>query len=350
MSLVDRLLKISKSNVHSSILSKKEERGYVCKSSIPAINIALSGDLNGGLDSGIFQIVGDSRCFKSCYGLSLMADFLNQNDDSYALFFDSEHGAGFEYFDMFNIDRDRVIHLPIENIEDLKIQCANYLKELTKDDKVFFFIDSIGLLPSIKEADDAVDGKIVADMTRARSLNSFFRVVSNPLVLKNIPMVIINHYYDTMAMFPEQIIKGGKNALLASNTIWIVTRSKIKEDKELSGWSFNIRVLKSRRVKENVKLSIDVLYQGGIDKTSGLLDIAKKSGHVDASKKGWYSKKSDANKSFRKTDLTFDWWTDILCDESFGDFVKSNYKLSGNNDCFIDVVNGDDTDDADGDV
>lgn len=330
MSLSDKLLRIAKDNKYSSILSKSDiSSDVLCTIGVPAINIALSGDINGGLHSGVLQIVGDSRCFKTCYGLILMGAYLEQNPDAMALFFDSEHGASFEYFDSFGIDKERVVHLPITDVEDLKIQCAQYLKEIERGEKVFFFIDSLGMLPSKKESEDAEDGKTVADMTRARAMNSFWRVITNPLNLKELPLIAINHYYDTMALYPEKIIKGGKGGFLASNDIWLVTRSKVKEGKELAGWNFNIKIMKSRKVKEDAKIPVTVLYDGGIDKTSGLLEIALVTGHVTSPKKGWYNRPGiDGETNCRRSSMDEDFWKPILEDGSFHKAIREMYLLS----------------------
>ena len=49
----------------SKLFSEKE----VIQTEIPAINIALSGDLDGGLRPGLTSIAGNSRHFK-CLGFS----------------------------------------------------------------------------------------------------------------------------------------------------------------------------------------------------------------------------------------------------------------------------------------
>lgn len=337
MALIDRLQGVAKKNKYASILSesKSANKGVVAPINIPILNVALSGDLNGGLYAGITQIVGDSRCFKTCYGLIMMAAYLEANPDGYALFFDSENGASFEYFDTFGIDKDRVIHLPVEDVEDLRIQCAQFLKDIEQDDKVFFFIDSVGLLPSRKESEDAEDGKTTADMTRARALNSFWRIVTIPLGLKNLPMVAINHYYETMALYPEKVIKGGKGGFLASNDIWLVTRSKVKDGKELTGWSFNVKIMKSRKVKEDAVIPVVVKYDGGIDHYSGLLEVGRATGFIEMPSKGWYVRKNiEDSKRWRRAEMDGEFWKPLLEDQNFVNAVKDLYSLSTGHSAF----------------
>lgn len=336
MSLSDKLLKVAKkSNKDSSVLSKSKilDKESQFKLDVPMLNVALSGHIDKGPNSGILQIVGDSRCFKTCYGLIMVKAYLDKNPEGNAVFFDSEQGAAFEYFDTFGIDKDRVIHCPIANVEDMKIQAAQMLEEIDKGDKVIFFVDSIGLLPSKKEAVDAAEGKEVADMTRARALNSFWRVVTNPIGLKDLFIVVINHYYDTIGgMYPEKVIKGGKGGFLASNDIWIVTRSKIKDGTDLAGWSFNIGIMKSRKVKENARIPIEVLYDGGINKYSGILEVARATGHVESPSKGWYSRTFiEDDKKWRKAEMDNDFFKSIVENEDFKKAVNKMYSLSSGN-------------------
>ena len=73
MSLLDKLKKNSKIDgadilSKSSLYSKKD----VCQTSVPMINVALSGSIDGGLTSGLTVLAGPSKHFKTSFGL-LMA-------------------------------------------------------------------------------------------------------------------------------------------------------------------------------------------------------------------------------------------------------------------------------------
>lgn len=330
MSLFDKLKKVAKNNPYASVLSESKvfDVDFVAKMGVPAINIALSGDINGGLKSGITQLVGDSRTFKTCFGLLMMAAYMNQNEDSYAILFDSEKGSSRQYFQTFGIDETRVLHVPIAYVEDLKIQINQFLNEMKRGDKVFMFVDSVGLLPSKKEVVDAVDGKDTTDMTRAKAVNSLFRTITMQIALLDIPLVVINHYYDTQEMYSQKVVKGGKGIFLASNEIWVISRSRLKDGKETAGWSFNINILKSRTVKENSVIPVEVYYDGGIAKYSGLLEIARTTGHVVSEKMGWYKRPSvEDDKNWRKAEMDDDFWAPVLADKSFAEAVTELYCL-----------------------
>lgn len=87
---------------------------------------------------------------------------------------------------------------------------------------------------------------------------------------------IISH--NTMEMFSKQVLSGGTGPYYSADTIWIITRAMEQEgsgtSKELVGYNFTINIEKSRFVREKSKLPITVLFEGGINKWSGLFDLA----------------------------------------------------------------------------
>lgn len=305
-------------------------------SRIPLINLMISGHFNGGISPGIHQLVGESRTFKTNFCLSLMRDFLDSDPEAIAIFIDSEFGAS-QYFEAFGIDANRVVHIPVETLEEMKFQTTQILEGLTEKDNVFFFIDSVSQIASKKEAENALTGNEAADMTRAREMNSFFRIITPKLQIRKIPLFAINSFYTSMSdKWADPTIKGGKQIFLSSDVILFVTRSKIKDEddeKKLAGWSFNYSALKSRYVKEKSKFSVLVTYDGGIDKNTGLFDLAKEAGYIKTEKVGWYTLNGvggyDSTKSWRKRELetTDGVWEELLNNKQFCDFCSSLFAL-----------------------
>jgi RecA/RadA recombinase len=196
MSLLDKLKKNSTVKetailANSKFFNKKD----MITTSVPAINIALSGKLTGGLTPGLTIFAGPSKHFKTSFSLLMAKSYLDKYPDAVLLFYDSEFGTPQAYFASFGIDTARVIHTPITDIEQLKFDCAQQIEGLGRDDRVIIIIDSVGNLASKKEVQDALDGKSVADMTRAKQLKSLFRIVTPHLTIKDIPMIVVNHTY-----------------------------------------------------------------------------------------------------------------------------------------------------------
>ena len=179
------------------------------QTSVPALNVALSGKLDGGLTPGLTVFAGPSKHFKTAFSLLLAKSYLDKYEDAVVLFYDSEFGTPQAYFDTFGIDTERVIHTPITDIEQLKHDVMSQMNGIERGDHVIVVIDSVGNLASKKEVEDALDGKSVADMTRAKQMKSLFRMVTPHLTIKDIPMVVVNHTYQTMEMFSKAVVSGG---------------------------------------------------------------------------------------------------------------------------------------------
>ena len=171
MSLMDKLRK-NTTIKDTSILheSKFFTTKDLIQTSVPALNVALSGKLDGGLTPGLTIFAGPSKHFKTAFSLLLAKAYLDKYDDAVVLFYDSEFGTPQAYFDTFKIDTNRVIHTPITDIEQLKHDVMSQMNGIERDDHVIVIVDSVGNLASKKEVEDALDGKSVADMSRAKQM------------------------------------------------------------------------------------------------------------------------------------------------------------------------------------
>ncbi len=270
----------------SIIFAKKD----MVPTKIPVINVALSGRLDGGMTPGLTVWAGPSKHFKTAFTLLMAKSYMDKYPDAALLFYDSEFGTPQSYFDSFGIDTSRVMHTPITDIEQIKFDVMQQMNELKRGDKVIIVVDSIGNLASKKEVEDALDGKSVGDMTRAKQLKSFFRMVTPHLTLKDIPMIVVNHIYMEQGMFPKAIVSGGTGIYYSAQNIYIVGRQQDKDGTDLVGYNFIINVEKSRYVREKSKIPVTVSFDGGISTWSGLLDMAIESGHVVKPSNGWYSR------------------------------------------------------------
>ena len=337
MSILDKIKKNSTIK-DTSILSQSKffTKKDMIPTSIPIINVALSGRLDGGLTPGLTMWAGPSKHFKTAFSLLMAKSYLDKYDDSVLLFYDSEFGTPQSYFESFNINTDRVVHTPITDVEQLKFDIMQQLTNIERNEHVIIVIDSIGNLASKKEVEDAMDQKAVADMSRAKQMKSLFRMVTPHLTMKDIPLVVVNHTYKEIGMFPKDIVGGGTGSYYSADNIFILGRQQEKDGSELAGYNFIINVEKSRYVKEKSKIPVSVSFDGGISKWSGLLDLALESGHVIKPSNGWYSKvnvetgKPEDKKYRLKETETKEFWIDILTNKQFYDFVKNKYAMSAN--------------------
>jgi hypothetical protein len=331
MSLKERLLKNSTIK-NTSVLTESKIYNQKDKitTSVPMINVALSGEVDGGLTPGLTMISGPSKHFKTGFSLLMLKAYQEKYPEGIVLFYDTEFGTPQSYFSTFDINMDNIVHTPLTNIEELKFDIMKQLDATERGDNLMIIIDSIGNIASKKEVDDALDGKSVADMSRAKQLKSLFRMVTPHLTLKDIPMIAINHTYKEQSLFPKDIVAGGTGGIYSSDTIWILGRQQDKEGKEIAGYHFVINVEKSRYVREKSRIPITISWENGINKWSGLLDIALASGHITKPKMGWYQV-LDNEKLYREKDLAMndDIWNQLLEDETFTGYIKKKYKIGG---------------------
>lgn len=296
---------------------------------LPILNIAFSGQLDGGLTPGLTILAGQSKSFKTMLGLYCMKAYFDKYEDAVCLFYDSEFGSTPKYLKTFGLNTERIIHIPVEHVEQLKFDLVKRLEQIQKGDKVFIFVDSLGNLASKKEVDDAVEEKSVADMSRAKSIRSFLRIITPHLTTKDLPCIIVNHVYQTMEMYSKTVIPGGTAVTYSANQIFVISKSvdKDKDTKELMGYTFTINIEKSRFVKETSKLPFYVSSSKGIYKWSGLFELALDGGFIKNPTKGWYS--VDGENKIRKDDIMSneEYWKSLVNDDKFQTYVSNKFSL-----------------------
>jgi hypothetical protein len=129
------------------------------------------------------------------------------------------------------------------------------------------------------------------------------------------------------------VVTHNTGLLYSANAAFIIGRQQEKDGKDLMGYNFIINVEKSRYVKEKSKIPIEVLFEGGISKWSGLMEMALEGGFVVKPKQGWYSKVNQEtgeieDKSWRmKKTYTKDFWGDIITTEKFNNFIEEKYQI-----------------------
>ena len=335
MSLMDKLKKNSTSKL-SSVLADSEffNDKDVITTKIPIMNVALSGKLDGGFQPGLTMFAGPSKHFKTAFSLLMAKSYMDKYSDAVLLFYDSEFGTPQAYFKSFGIDMNRVFHTPITDVEQLKFDIVSQLDNIERGEHVIIIVDSVGNLASKKEVEDALNEKSVADMSRAKALKSLFRIVTPHLTMKNLPMVVVNHTYKEISLFPKDIVGGGTGSYYSADNIYIIGRQQEKESGEVAGYNFIINVEKSRHVREKAKIPVTVLHEGGISRWSGLVDLALASGHVIKPSNGWYQRVNMEtgeieDKKFRLKDTeSKEFWMPVLTCPKFQKWVENKYMVA----------------------
>jgi hypothetical protein len=138
-------------------------------------------------------------------------------------------------------------------------------------------------------------------------------------------------------MFPKAVVSGGTGIYYSADTIWILGRQQDKEGTEIKGYHFIINVEKSRYVKEKSKIPLSVSFEGGIQRYSGLLDVALAGGFVGKPSNGWYQKVDRNTGEFldpkvrEKETLCEEFWSPLLKDPAFQKYITEKIIDDKNN-------------------
>lgn len=130
------------------------------------------------------------------------------------------------------------------------------------------------------------------------------------------------------------VIKTNTGQVYSSDQIFFVGKSQEKDGSEVVGYTFTLNVEKSRHVKEKAKIKITVTHEGGMDRYTGLLEIAQETGHVVKPNQGWYSRVINGVQEERKwrgkDTSTKEFWQPLIDDPTFDEEIGKIFKVAHN--------------------
>jgi|TARA_A100001388_G_scaffold34524_1_gene22077 RecA/RadA recombinase len=247
-------------------------------------NALLSGSIYGGIPGNkITALAGESSTGKTYFCLGIVQHFLESDSDSGVIYFESESALSKELIESRGIDSSRMLIVPITTVQEFRTQAIRILdKYLQQSDRkpLMFVLDSLGMLSTTKEVEDAEAGKETRDMTRAQIVKSIFRVLTLKLGKANVPLIVTNHTYDVVGSYiPTKEMGGGSGLKYAASTIIYLSKKKEKDKTEVVGNIIKAKTAKSRLTKENSDIETRLFYdERGLDKYYGLLELGEKYG------------------------------------------------------------------------
>jgi RecA/RadA recombinase len=245
-------------------------------------NALLSGSVHGGLPANkITALAGESATGKTYFLMGIVKNFLDQNPDGGVVYFESESALTKDLITKRGIDPKRMVIMPVTTVQEFRTQTLKVLDSyLSQDDSVkkplFLCLDSLGMLSTTKEVEDTADGKETRDMTRAQVLKAAFRVLTLKLGRAKVPMVVTNHTYESMGLFSTKEMGGGSGLKYAASSIIYLSKKKEKDGTEVIGNIIHCKNHKSRLTVENKMVDVRLLYEQGLDRHYGLLELAIK--------------------------------------------------------------------------
>ena len=341
LSLLERMksqIKIdhgSKTMDDEDCLAGSFTKADMVSSKIPLLNVALSSYIDGGLMPGIEVVAAPSGTGKTSIGLELVESFQTKfnllKEEHLTLYFDNEFGSR-DILEGFNIDKSRVLHIPITNIEDMHHNMLGQLDDLKLTDNIFIFVDSVGNLASKKEMIDALEGKSKADMTRAKTLKAFFRQVTPIINMKRVYTYFIGHVYKETGLFPKTIVSGGTGLAYAPNGIYQIGKRDVVEGEGKSarviGHEMGFFATKSRTIKAKSKFIFKFMYGYGIEEYSGMAEEAIDLGVVEQVKRRSYVLiYKDKEIPLKNNARDKEFWQYVIEDSNIGDLLHTKYAL-----------------------
>jgi RecA/RadA recombinase len=272
-------------------------------------NALVSGSIFGGVSGNkITAIAGESSTGKTFFSLAVVKNFLDNNPDGYCLYFDTEAAVTKSMLQSRGLDINRIVVVNVVTIEEFRSKALKavdlYLKKKEGERKpCMFVLDSLGMLSTEKEIDDALNEKQVRDMTKSQLVKGAFRMLTLKLGQAKIPMIVTNHTYDVVGSYiPTKEMSGGSGLKYAASTIIYLSKKKEKDGTEVVGNIIKCKTQKSRLSKENKDVEVRLYYdERGLDKYYGLLELAEK--YEIFKKSGTRYEVGDGTTQFGKTIL-----------------------------------------------
>ena len=249
-------------------------------------NALVSGSVFGGVSGNkITAIAGESSTGKTFFSLAVVKNFLDNNPDGYCLYFDTEAAITRSLLESRGIDTSRLVVVNVVTVEEFRGTALKavdmYIKKPEAERKpCIFVLDSLGMLSTSKEINDALNDKEVRDMTKSQLIKGAFRMITLKLGKAKIPMIVTNHTYDVIGSYvPTKEMGGGSGLKYAASSIIYLSKKKEKDGTDVIGNIIKAKTHKSRLSKENQDVEIRLYYdERGLDRYYGLLELGELGG------------------------------------------------------------------------
>jgi RecA/RadA recombinase len=340
MKLWNRLKKI---NPLASVASEGilSDIDYYIDTGSYALNALLSGSIFKGFPGNrIVGFAGPTSAGKTYLAISILKNYQSMSEKNFVICYDTEGRLTKDKLQDAGIIVERYFHAPIRNLEQFKneiIQGLSEIKdeygfappsnkveveEITADallsaegevkptkrivdnEKFFFILDSLSQAGSEKEEKNAMDDHNAADMgLRAKLIKSVFRNITMDLNILKFPMIVTSHVYDSMKQYEPSKIAGGSGLQYAASIIveCLPTKDSAVDEKgkrEVKGTNIRCVLRKSELTRQWKSVVIKVNFANGLDRFSGLFDIAFNNGIIEREGKKYIF--PDGNKYFMK--------------------------------------------------
>ena len=222
-----------------------------------AINKRLSGDyLRGIPQSRVTILAGPSEAGKSYVLCNIIKSA--QDDGAFVLALDSENALDHDYLKKVgvNISPECFMGVSVVTISDATSIVSDFFKMYEKEygrynesaPKIMIVLDSLDMMLTDSEVANFGKGEIKGDQgQRAKQMKSFLRVGIVPKIKAlNIAFVATHQVYPADVLEGEGKWKINNAIRYSASQIALLTKLKLKEDKDVVGIRMSVETFKSR--------------------------------------------------------------------------------------------------------
>lgn len=262
-----------------------------------ALNYLVSGDFRKGIPMGkVTTLAGESGSGKSFIASGNIVRNAQQQG-IFVVLLDSENALDEKWLQAVGVDtsEDKLLRIGVSMIDNVAKILSDFVKDFKSDyghldyeerPKVLFVVDSLGMLLTPTDVDQFQKGDMKGDLGRkAKALTALVRNSVNQIAQWDIGLICTNHTYASQDMFdPDDKISGGQGFIYASSIVIAMRKLKLKEDEfgnkvsDVRGIRSVCKVMKSRYSKPFESVKINIPYESGMDRYSGLFDMFESMG------------------------------------------------------------------------
>ena len=242
------------------------------------LNAQISGSLFGGIpNTRSLGVMGDPGTGKSFFCLNVVREAQKQGYD--VVYCDTEGAIDKSSAKNFGIDLNKIRYQPIQTVSQFQTFVSNLLELVKKaktageNPKILLVLDSLGMLSTDKELNDALRGHNAADMgAKAKELRKLFRVITLDLTAAKIPLICTNHVYAGGGYIPTKESSGGDGPIFAMSAVAFLSKAQLKDG---SGTKTGIVVtsnLKKSRFTVPEVIKFHISFANGMNPYVGLQD------------------------------------------------------------------------------
>jgi len=250
-----------------------------------ALNALICGSIFGGIPNNkSVMFAGIESVGKSLFTGFICNSAMNMGYKPF--YFETEGATDENTFKGFKKTKgvDYAI-LPIKTIDDLRLQAYQIIdmykayynslsaEEYLKRQKILMVVDSIGMLGSTANIKNLAKGEIKRDLTKQQALRELFRDITVDLNILKIPLIPVNHVYETIDPYGEKFkVSGGGGGRYGASSIITLSKTKVKDStkKFQLGVIIKAKAPKSRFIQENKEVEVYLDFKKGLDPFYGL--------------------------------------------------------------------------------